>query len=93
MFLVMHFCFDYGITPRIIGKSVGLHPLLNIFALMVGATYFGIYGMLLAVPVAACVQMVLLYFFPHLGDNPGEAQELQKLSAASASPEPQPALK
>ncbi len=70
LFMIMHVSFDYGITPRVVGGSVGLHPLLNIFALMVGATFFGIWGMLLAVPVAACVQMVLLYFFPHLGVRP-----------------------
>src|SRR5690606_37211082 len=28
---------DYGITPRIVGKGVGLHPLMVIFALLCGA--------------------------------------------------------
>ena len=66
MFVSMHVTFDYGITPRIVGGSVGLHPIANIFALMCGATLFGVWGMLLAVPVAASVQIVLLYFFPKL---------------------------
>lgn len=69
-FIVMHVTFDYVITPRVVGGSVGLHPLVNIFALMCGATLFGVWGMLLAVPVAASVQMLLLYFFPKLGDRP-----------------------
>ncbi len=68
-FLVMHFTFDYGITPRVVGGSVGLHPVVNIFALMCGATLFGVWGMLLAVPVAASVQMMLIYFFPKLGQK------------------------
>jgi predicted PurR-regulated permease PerM len=69
-FLLMHVFFDYGITPKVVGGSVGLHPLVNIFALMVGATLFGVWGMLLAVPVAASIQMLLLYFFPKLGERP-----------------------
>ena len=69
-FLVMHFTFDYGITPRVVGGSVGLHPVVNIFALMCGATLFGVWGMLLAVPVAASIQMMLVYFFPKLGQKP-----------------------
>lgn len=68
--LVTHITFDYVITPRIVGGSVGLHPVLNIFALMAGATVWGIWGMLLAVPVAASIQMTLIYFFPKLAEKP-----------------------
>lgn len=70
LFLVMHFTFDYGVTPRVVGGSVGLHPLVNVFALMCGATLFGVWGMLLAVPVAASIQMILIYFFPKLAEKP-----------------------
>lgn len=69
-FIVVHILFDYVITPRVVGGSVGLHPLLNVFALMVGATMFGIWGMLLAVPVAASIQTVILYFYPRYGVLP-----------------------
>ena len=68
-YLLMHFTFDYGITPKVVGGSVGLHPVVNIFALMCGATLFGVWGMLLAVPVAASIQMMLIYFFPKLGQR------------------------
>ncbi len=70
VYLAMHVTFDYGITPRLVGGSVGLHPLVNIFALMCGATLFNVWGMLLAVPVAASIQMLLLYFFPRLMEKP-----------------------
>jgi predicted PurR-regulated permease PerM len=52
-----------------VGGSVGLHPVVNIFALMCGATLFGVWGMLLAVPVAASVQMTLIYFYPKLSQR------------------------
>jgi predicted PurR-regulated permease PerM len=69
-FCTMHILFDYVITPRVVGGSVGLHPLMNVFALMCGASLFGVWGMLLAVPVAASIQMILLYFFPRLSEPP-----------------------
>lgn len=49
------------LTPKLVGDSVGLHPLWVFFALMAGGALFGILGMLLAVPVAA-VSGVLLAF-------------------------------
>ena len=66
LFLVMHFAFDYGVTPRVVGGSVGLHPLVNIFALMAGATAFGVWGMLLAVPVAASILRIVDVLYPSL---------------------------
>ena len=46
------------ITPKVVGESVGLHPVLVLVALAIGGTYFGIVGMILALPVCA-VSMVL----------------------------------
>jgi predicted PurR-regulated permease PerM len=47
------------ITPRLIGKSVGLHPLWILFAILAGSSLMGILGMLLAVPVAASTGVLL----------------------------------
>jgi predicted PurR-regulated permease PerM len=62
--------FDMLITPRVLGKSVGLHPVFSIFALMVGGKLFGVPGMILAVPVAACIQEIILEFYPGLRSQP-----------------------
>lgn len=43
------------LTPKLVGDSVGLHPLWVIFALMAGGALFGILGMFLAIPVAAII--------------------------------------
>jgi putative permease len=61
-------CFDSLITPRVVGKQVGLHPVTGLFALMVGANLFGFAGMVLAVPVAASLKVVLVHLFPRLGE-------------------------
>lgn len=43
------------LTPKLVGDSVGLHPLWVMFALMAGGALLGILGMLIAVPVAAVI--------------------------------------
>ena len=43
------------LTPRLVGKSVGLHPVWLMFALSVFGSVFGFVGMLVAVPVAAAI--------------------------------------
>ena len=47
------------ITPKIVGDTVGLHPLVAIIALLIGGQMFGIMGLLLAVPVTAVLQVFL----------------------------------
>lgn len=58
--------FDQWITPRVIGSQVGLHPVIGLFALMVGAQLFGLMGMVIAVPLAASIRVVLVELFPRL---------------------------
>lgn len=41
------------ITPRIVGRSVGLHPVWVLFAIAVFGSLFGFVGLLVAVPLAA----------------------------------------
>ena len=43
------------ITPRLVGKSVGLHPVWLMLALSIFGTVFGFVGLLVAVPVAAAL--------------------------------------
>ncbi|MBC8017530.1 MAG: AI-2E family transporter [Verrucomicrobia bacterium] len=47
------------ITPKVVGTSVGLHPLVAIVALLIGGQIFGLLGLLLAVPVTAVLQVFL----------------------------------
>ena len=43
------------LTPRLVGKSVGLHPVWLLLALSAFGSLFGFVGMLIAVPVAASI--------------------------------------
>ena len=66
LLLVLNQIFDNVVTPRIVGGGVGLHPVVTVFALFLGAELFGIWGMLLSVPVAASIQLALFRLFPRL---------------------------
>lgn len=65
-FLLHQIIFDQIISPRILGGHVGLHPILAIVALLAGNLMLGIVGMILAVPVAACIQISILAAVPKL---------------------------
>lgn len=47
------------LVPKVMRSTVGLSPILTIAALIIGATLMGIVGALLAIPVAAGVQVVV----------------------------------
>ena len=46
------------LTPKLVGSSVGLHPVWLIFALSVFGSLFGFVGMLAAVPLAAAIGVI-----------------------------------
>jgi predicted PurR-regulated permease PerM len=50
-----------AITPRLVGKRVGLHPLAVIFALLAFGQLFGFFGLLLALPLSAILLVALRY--------------------------------
>jgi len=52
---------SYWLTPKLVGDRIGLHPMAVIFAVMAGGSLFGFLGMLLALPVAAVVNVLLRY--------------------------------
>ena len=47
------------ISPRLLGEQVGLHPVALMIAILIGAEFFGLLGVLLAVPVAAVINVLL----------------------------------
>ncbi len=49
------------LTPKLVGQSVGLHPVWLIFALSAFGAVFGFVGLLVAVPVAASLGVVIRY--------------------------------
>lgn len=49
------------LTPKLVGKSVGLHPVWLMLALLAFGSLFGFTGLLLAVPIAAAVGVLMRF--------------------------------
>lgn len=47
------------ISPKMIEGRLGLHPVATVFAVLVGGEFFGVLGMLLAVPVMAILRVIV----------------------------------
>ena len=87
--LLIYQLFDQVITPRVVGGQVGLHPVVSIFALTTGGQLFGLPGMILAVPVAASIQIVLTTLWPQLAE-PLPAGERERVRLKGHSPHGSP---
>ena len=63
------FCFflqqleNHVILPRVMGKSVNLHPVTIIISLLIGGQFLGVLGMLLALPVTALLNIFMQHFW------------------------------
>jgi predicted PurR-regulated permease PerM len=55
---------DQFVAPIVIGRAVHLHPVVTIFAVLVGISVWGVLGGLLAVPCAAALNVTLREFYP-----------------------------
>ena len=47
------------IQPRIQARAVAVHPLVVLVSVLFGSTLFGVLGALLAIPVAAAIQITI----------------------------------
>lgn len=69
-FIIVQVLESTVITPKIVGDSLGLSPVIVIVALMIGGAALGLIGMILALPVAAFIKILLnKYFFRKENNN------------------------
>ena len=59
VFMVGQFIEGNFLTPKLVGDSVGLHPVWVMFALLAGGVLLGFLGLMMAVPVAAVIGVLL----------------------------------
>ena len=52
---------SYVLTPRLVGRRVGLHPVWLLFALLAGGNLLGFSGLLVAVPTAAAIGVLIRF--------------------------------
>ncbi len=49
---------DYAVSPRVMGKTMELHPLAAIFGVLAGGEIAGVLGVYLSIPVMASLRIV-----------------------------------
>jgi predicted PurR-regulated permease PerM len=61
IFVIGQFCEGNFLTPKLVGSSVGLHPVWLLLALSIFGSVFGFVGMLVAVPAAAMIGVLVRF--------------------------------
>ncbi len=57
-FVIIQLIDNVLVQPLVVARTVNLHPLVVIFAVIIGGQFFGILGMLLAVPSAGIIKVL-----------------------------------
>ncbi|MGH2811338.1 MAG: AI-2E family transporter, partial [Actinomycetota bacterium] len=54
---------NHFISPNVMGRTLRIHPVTIILALLAGGTIAGLWGMLLAVPATAVGKIVVMHYY------------------------------
>ncbi len=84
LYFVLRQVEDQVVMPIVIGRAVHLHPVVTIFAVLVGLSVYGVLGGLLGVPIAAAVNVVFRELYPIAeaaagGDAPAQGSRLPRI--------------
>ncbi|MEO9340484.1 AI-2E family transporter [Mesorhizobium sp. SB112] len=80
VFFVGQFIEGNILQPKLVGKSVGVHPVWLMFALFAAGALFGFVGLLLAVPIAAAIGVLVRFAIGRYLESPlykGNYEELE----------------
>ncbi|MGA2513265.1 MAG: AI-2E family transporter [Candidatus Limnocylindrales bacterium] len=83
VYLIVRQVEDQVVMPLVIGRAVHLHPVVTIFAVLVGLATWGVLGGLLAVPVAAALNVTLHELYPE--QTGGDAAEAARAEANASA--------
>ncbi|MBS1809250.1 MAG: AI-2E family transporter [Acidobacteria bacterium] len=61
VFAIVQSIEGYYLTPKLLGESLNLHPLVVLLGLVIGGNLFGLLGIILAVPVIAAAKVILRF--------------------------------
>lgn len=79
VYVVVGLLYDSIVHPQLVGKSVGLHPVVSVFVVLCGGALLGVPGMLLAFPVAGMVKVILDRLIRYTTTSGGEEMELPRV--------------
>jgi predicted PurR-regulated permease PerM len=79
--LVIHQLENYLLAPRIMNRAVGVNPFVSLLAFFAFGSLLGLGGMLVAIPMAAIIQLLLDRFVFHKGTLESEASPGRDLAS------------
>ncbi|MBN9075448.1 MAG: AI-2E family transporter [Rhizobiales bacterium 65-79] len=92
VFFVGQFIEGNILQPKLVGSSVGVHPVWLMFALLAFGALFGFVGLLVAVPCAAAIAVIMRFALArykasplYLGEEPAPAQRTRRRRTPSGS--------
>lgn len=94
LFIVIQQLEGHIIVPNVMSSIVGVHPLVVIFAVLAGAEFRGITGMILALPLVALGREIYTFFKPRISleswyqEPTGATAGNQDMPAAGAGDRP-----
>jgi predicted PurR-regulated permease PerM len=96
VFAIVQSVEGYYLTPKLLGESLNLHPLVVLLGLVIGGNLFGLLGIILAVPVIAAATVILRFaeeniyqrseFYQRLSPQPLPEMPPEGTIAPAASP-------
>ncbi|MBN9066663.1 MAG: AI-2E family transporter [Rhizobiaceae bacterium] len=87
VFFVGQFIEGNILQPKLVGKSVGVHPVWLMFALLAFGALFGFVGLLVAVPCAAAIAVIMRFAIARYKASPlyrGEEEVAEDVAAPQA---------
>jgi predicted PurR-regulated permease PerM len=86
VFLVVHYIDSYIFQPLIMKRSVDLNPVTVVLALLCGAQLGGVWGLVLAVPVAGLIKESSVVFYAWYRAERGLIVPNKEITLAAARP-------
>jgi predicted PurR-regulated permease PerM len=75
---------NHLISPRVVHRTVKLHPLTVMLSLLAAGTVLGLWGMLLVIPVVAAAKILLVHYWDTRMVWPPNAPEQESVAPADA---------
>ena len=75
---------EHVIQPRIQARAVQVHPFVVLISVLFGSTLFGVLGALLAIPIAAAIQISIIEY-----TNFRRPENIAAVQAPPPEPEPE----
>ena len=90
-FIAIHQLEGHIVVPKIMGGAVGVHPLVVIFALLIGEQVAGIVGILISIPVVVVAKEAFMFAGERLGFDAAPPAAVPAADPGAPLPPPAPA--